>query len=68
MLQNKLFDEKESIKATIKIYTTNILLNHKDAVTMREILTLNIAMLEQAKAKVIDHENDALVETMCETF
>jgi hypothetical protein len=68
VLQNKLFDEKESTKATVKNYTTNVVLNHKDAVAMREILTLIVAMLEQAEAKMTGHGNDALVETICETF
>jgi hypothetical protein len=40
---------------------------------MRERLTLNVAMLEQAEAKVTGHGNDlpfndALAETICETF
>ncbi len=35
---------------------------------IRDILTLNVAILEQAEAKVTGHGNDALVETICETF
>jgi hypothetical protein len=35
---------------------------------MREILTLNVAMLEPAESKVTGHGNDALVETICETI
>ncbi len=52
VLQNKLFDEKELIKAMIKKWTTNIVLDHINAVTMRETLKRFVAMLEQAESKV----------------
>lgn len=68
VLQNKLFDEKELIKAMIKKWTTNIVLDHNSAITMRETLKRYVAMLEQAESKVTGYGNDALVETICETF
>ncbi len=39
LTQNLLFDKKEAIKTMIMNYTTTIVLNHKDAVAMREIST-----------------------------
>ncbi len=50
-MQNLLFVEKAKIFCDIKNFTTNIVLNHKNSIEMRESLMLNIAMLEQAKAK-----------------
>ncbi len=69
VLQNKLFDENEFIKAMIKKWTTNIVLDHNNAVTMRETLKRYVtSMLEPAESKVTGYGNDALVETICEMF
>ncbi len=49
LMQNLLFDEKEAIKDAIKSQTTKIVLNHKDAVAMRETLTCKLLRVSTRK-------------------
>ena len=67
-LQNLLFAGKAKMISTIKDLTTNIVLTHKDALEMKESLTLNIAMLEQAEAKVNGSRNDEIVVAIVDNF
>ncbi len=54
-LQNLLFVKNKEIQNEIKNWSTTLVLNHEDAVEMRESLKLSVAMLEQAEAKVTGH-------------
>ena len=67
-LQNLLFVEKAKIMKDINDITSKIVLDFKSAAEMRDSLTLNIAMLEQAEAKVTGYGNDERAVMIIDNF